>query len=238
MRALAIVHQRDAGPGVFEEAALAQGVDLDTWLVAESAEPPREIGEYGAVLSFGGGMHADQELEHPWLVAEKALLAELLHRETSLLGVCLGAQLLGEAAGSPARRLAEPEIGWYQVEVDAEGASDPVMGPMQPGFRAFQWHSYEVPLPVGAVALARSPACVQAWRLGQHAWGIQFHAEVSAADADGWIVDYHVDPDAVRIGLDHVALRAQTREHIGEWNRLGRELCARFLDVAARRSDG
>ena len=66
-------------------------------------------------------MHADQDDEHSWLAEEKALLADLLERRVPLLGVCLGAQLLAEAAGAPARRAREPEIGWYGVD----GAAPP-----------------------------------------------------------------------------------------------------------------
>jgi len=61
----------------------------------------------------------------------------------------------------------------------------------------------------------------------------QFHAEVTAADARRWIDDYRSDEDAVRIGVDPKALAAETGEKIGEWNRLGRELCGRFLDAIA-----
>ena len=60
MRALAIVHQPDAGPGVFAEALAAKGVELDRWLIAD-APAPADPGDYDAVLTFGGAMHADHE---------------------------------------------------------------------------------------------------------------------------------------------------------------------------------
>jgi hypothetical protein len=83
------------------------------------------------------------------------------------------------------------------------------------------------------VQLARSDACLQAYRLGDSAWGIQFHAEVTAADAERWIDDYRSDPDAVEIELDPEPLRKQTRVAIGSWNALGRGLCERFVEAAA-----
>ena len=130
------------------------------------------------------------------------------------------------------RRASRPEIGWHPVEVTEAGCADPVLGPLDPGFEAFQWHSYEFPLPPGAVALARSEVCLQAARIGELAWALQFHPEVSAADAAAWIDDYRSDPDAVRIGLDPAALGAETEEKIGAFNRLGRELCVRWLAQA------
>jgi GMP synthase-like glutamine amidotransferase len=148
-----------------------------------------------------------------------------------ILAVCLGNQLLAEAAGGSAGRASEPEIGWREVEITEEGSSDPVIGALAPSFTAFQWHSYEAVPPEGAAILARSPVCAQSYRLGERAWGIQFHAEVTAADVGKWIDDYRSDEDAVRIGVDPEALRAETDEKIADWNQLGRELCGRFLEA-------
>jgi GMP synthase (glutamine-hydrolysing) len=234
MRALAIVYQRDAGAGVFAAAVEARGAALDLWMPAEPGEPP-DLEAYDAVLAFGGAMHADQEDRHSWLREQKSLLARLLERGVPLLGVCLGAQLLAEAAGATPQRSAEPEIGWREVRLSAEGADDPLLGPLAPAFTAFEWHSYEFPLPAGATPLARSDACLQAFHLEEAVWAIQFHAEVTAQDAEAWIDDYRSDEDAVRIGLDPEALRAETHSRITAWNALGRELCARFLDVVATR---
>ena len=232
MRALAIVHQPDAGPGVFAEEIQARGVELDEWMLSERGTgPPREVAEYDAVLTFGGAMHADQEDRHPWLRFEKDFLAAMLDDGMPILAVCLGCQLLAEAAGKTARRASEPEIGWSEVEVTEEGAADPVIGPLAPSFTGLQWHSYEAVPPEGAMVLARSPVCSQAYRIGERAWGIQFHAEVTAEDTERWIDDYRSDEDAVRIGVDPEALRAETNGRIADWNRLGRELCGRFLDA-------
>jgi GMP synthase (glutamine-hydrolysing) len=232
MRALTVVHQRDAGPGVFADEMRERGVELEEWMLSERGTgPPREIAEYDAVLTFGGAMHADQEDRHPWLRFEKDFLAAMLDDGMPLLAVCLGTQLLADAAGGTARRASEPEIGWFEVEVTDEGASDPVIGPLAPSFTGFQWHSYEAVPPEGAAILARTPVCPQAYRIGERVWGIQFHAEVTAGDVSNWIDDYRSDEDAVRIGVDPEALRAETEEKIAAWNRVGRELCGRFLDT-------
>jgi GMP synthase (glutamine-hydrolysing) len=234
MRALAIVHQPDAGPGVFVDAMRERGVQLDEWALSErGTAPPDEIAAYDAVLTFGGAMNADQEDRHPWLRFEKDFLAAMLDDGMPILAVCLGCQVLAEAAGGAARRASEPEIGWREVEVTEAGAQDPVFGPLAPRFTAFQWHSYEALPPEGAVQLARSPVCGQAYRIGDSAWGIQFHAEVTAGDVEKWIDDYRADEDAVRIGIDPDELRAETEPRIADWNGLGRELCGRFLDAIA-----
>jgi GMP synthase (glutamine-hydrolysing) len=234
VRVLAIVHQRDAGPGVFAEAIRKAGGELDEWTLAERPEPPGDPFGYDAAFILGGAMNVDEGARHGWIGEERALLRELLAREVPLLGLCLGGQLLAAAAGAGAEpcRASQPEIGWHQVEVTCEGEDDPLLGPLAPAFEAFQWHSYEFPLPPGAVPLARSEVCLQACRLGERAWALQFHPEVSRADALHWIDDYEADPDAVRIGIDPAALGPETEEKIGAFNQLGRELCRRWLEVS------
>jgi GMP synthase-like glutamine amidotransferase len=235
VRVLAIVHQRDAGPGVFAEAIRGAGAELDEWTLAERPEPPADPLGYDAALTLGGAMNVDEEDRHGWLVEEGALLRELLAREVPLLGLCLGGQLVAAAAGTSPRRAATPEIGWHRVELTKEGREDPLLGPLWPGFEALQWHSYEFPLPPGAVPVARSEVCLQGCRIGESAWALQFHPEVNAPDARHWIDDYRADPDAVRIGIDPAALGAETERKIGAFNQLGGDLCRRWLQVAAER---
>ncbi len=233
MRVLAIVHQTDAGPGVFAEAIAERGGVLDEWLLPESPEPPADPLGYDAVFVLGGSMNVDQEDRYAWIGTERGLLGRLIERRVPLMGLCLGGQMVAAAAGAVPRRAPRPEIGWHPVELTAEGRDDPLLGPLAPSFEAFQWHSYEFPLPPGAVPLARSEVSLQAARIGEAAWALQFHPEVSAADALHWIDDYETDPDAVRIGIDPTALALETEAKIGDFNELGRDICRRWLDLSA-----
>ena len=233
MRVLAITYQRDAPIGVFAEPVVDADAVLEEWVPSESPEPPAPAANYDAVISLGGAMNADQEDAHPWIGEQKRLLAELVEGGSPVLGVCLGAQLLAEAIGGRAKRASAPEIGWPTVDVTPEGAADPIIGPLAPSFEAFEWHSYECELPESAIVLARSPVCVQAYRYGPAAWGIQFHAEVSQRIVSSWFDDYQTDPDAIAIGLDPELAKAESEERIGRWNGIGRGVCARFLEVAA-----
>lgn len=241
MRVLAIVHQRDAGLGVFEGALAASGGRVESWRPAE--EPPPRHGSDGdsgcdAAIVLGGAVHPDQGDAHPWLANERTLLAGLLERGVPVLGVCLGAQLLAQAAGGEVRRLPEADIGWRTVELDAAAGDDPIAGGLPTHFESFQWHSYEALPPAGSVELARDATCLQAYRLaGAPAWGIQFHAEVTAAIVEGWLEGYGAGPDAVAAGIDPDALRERTRALVDAQGRLGRALCRRFLALAASRAD-
>src|SRR5204863_8678885 len=139
-----------------------------------------------------------------------------------------GAQLLAMAASAPVGPSSEPEVGWFEVELTAEGRDDPVLGFLPSRFEAFQWHFYTHGLPAGAVELARSRVCTQAFRLGESAWGVQFHPEVTLEQVESW-VDEEED-----LPVEAGPLIAETRERIDAWNALGRKLCAGFVDAAER----
>jgi GMP synthase (glutamine-hydrolysing) len=226
LNVLSVVHGHDARTELFAPVLVEAGHRLDEWSFAWNAAPPRPLESYDAVLVFGGAMHADQDAWHPWLRDEAVWLQGLLERRVPTLGICLGVQLLARAAGSWVGPLPEPEIGWVEVELAPPAAADPVLGALPQRFESFQWHHYTYGVPEGAVELARSAACTQAFRLGEACWGVQFHPEVTEPQLHGWIADPS-DP-----APDPEALRRETAAKIGGWNALGRTLCRAWLAAA------
>ena len=224
MRVLSIVHELDAGAGVFGQFPM--------WVPGN--QPPPDPRDVDALMIFGGSMHVDQNDEHRWMDPEKRFIRDTLERGTPMLGVCLGSQLLAEAAGARPHRMSEPEIGWYDIEITDAGAADPVVGPLAPSVELFEWHHYAAPLPPGAVELARTPACVQAFRVdGKPAWGLQFHAEVTRENLFGWL-DAWDQAEAAQTSFDPEAIRADSELRIEGQNQVGRQLAERFLAEAAR----
>jgi len=227
---LALIHQDDAGSGIFGEAVRERGDDLVEWNIATSGPPP--LDDYDAVLVFGGAMHVDQEDRHPWLRLEDDLLRGLLRARVPLLGVCLGAQLLAKSLAAPVAPPANPEVGWYEVELTPEAEDDPLFSALPKRFEAFQWHRYAFGLPPGAIPLAQNANCLQAYRAGDVAWGIQFHAEVRGETVAAWLESSRPEEDG---DLDFERLEAETEGRIDRWNELGKLLAGRFLDSASRR---
>ena len=235
MRVLSIVHMESDPPGLFGDAVAERGHDHDEWLITTGAPPPRAPREYDAVAVFGGDMNVEDEDRYPWLQDEKGLIRDVLRDGTPVLGVCLGSQVLADAASARVSRVREPEIGWYDVNLTAEARHDPLFRTLPKRFPAFQWHTRQFALPSGAVPLARNPVCLQAYRLNETAWGVQFHPEVKPELMGEWLEAAAVSADAQRIGFDLERERALTERNVEGWNEIGRTLFSRFVAVAEGR---
>jgi GMP synthase (glutamine-hydrolysing) len=225
---LAVIHGEKVRAGVFGDVVEDRGHRVEEWSLAWDAPLPRPLDDYDAVMVFGGAMHADQDDHHPWLREENFFLQRVLGLHLPVLGICLGAQLLAKAAHAPVHPALQPEIGWYEVEVTDAAADDPIFASLPPRFEAFQWHYYTYGVPAGAVELARSETCTQAFRLGDFAWGIQFHAEVTSGVVADWL------DESAGERVDGEALARETERRIEAWNAIGRELCGGFVDEAER----
>ena len=145
------------------------------------------------VIVMGGPMGVYDEGEYPWLIAEKRFLDALLPRETLLLGICLGAQLLADRLGARVGRNREKEIGWFPVTRTAAAATSRLADCLPEEFTPFHWHGDTFDLPAGAVHLARSEACEQqAFLYQERILGLQFHLEMTPAVA-GDLIDCNHD---------------------------------------------
>jgi GMP synthase (glutamine-hydrolysing) len=227
VRVLSLTHGPTVGGGVFDATAARAGHRLEGWAVPLGGEPePPE--RYDAIMAFGGGMHPDEDDRHPWLEREVEYLRRALAAGVPLFGVCLGAQLIARAAGAAVGPAPAAEIGWLPVELTAEGRADPVLGVLPERFEALQWHSYTYAVAQGGAELARSPVCTQAFRLGERAWGTQFHPEATGTMVEAWIAE---EADGLPLSAD--ALRRETAGRLAGWNSLGRSLAAAFLRRAA-----
>jgi len=191
------------------------------------------LDKYAALIVLGGPMNADQIDTYPNLVTEVEIIREALERDMSVLGICLGAQLLAKALGGNISRNPLREIGWYDVNLTEAGRLDPVLSAFSAQQRVFQWHEDGVELPLDAVHLASSPAsAVQAFRVGEHAYGFQFHLEVDQSLIERWLAvpDNQAVLEDERGGIDPDLIRRQTAASIGPLQVLSRQTFSRWIE--------
>jgi GMP synthase (glutamine-hydrolysing) len=221
MRILSILHPGGGHSGLLRDQAASAGHALREWTPGAGEPQPEPLEAFDAIALFGGGMNVSDRDRLPWLTGEISLLGDALAARMPVLGICLGAQLVAAAAGAAVRRAARPEIGWHPVERLAAR------------FAAYSWHSYTYELPSGAVELARSPVCSQAFVLDGHVWAVQFHPEVTPDVLDAWIGDWRSDPDAVAQGYDPASARNGLPDRLRAWHAIGRTLFDGWLEEAA-----
>jgi GMP synthase (glutamine-hydrolysing) len=178
-----VQHVRHEPAALIATLAAERGVTADVRVMPNGDALPT-VEELDGLVVMGGPMGANDDATHPNLPGERALLAAAAHRGIPVLGVCLGAQLLAAALGARVYRGPTLEVGLGEVEVVAD---DPVLGPAGSLLPALHWHHDTFDLPAGATWLARSGAYPhQAFRVGERAWGLQFHVEVDAELAAAW----------------------------------------------------
>lgn len=157
-------------------------------------EPFPELASFDLLIILGGSMGAYEEERHPWLVAEKTFIRQAIERNSFVLGICLGIQLMAEALGGKAYRHAQKEIGWWPVQLAETAGNEPLLRGLPDVFPIFQWHGDTFDLPPGAIPLAGSAACAnQAFRYGERALGIQFHPESTETGIHLWVEHFAKD---------------------------------------------
>jgi GMP synthase-like glutamine amidotransferase len=171
------------GEHLAEAGAALHVVELD------EGEPPPDPAPFDAMVVMGGPMDVWEEAEHPWLAAEKEAIRRFVGTGRPFLGVCLGHQLLADALGGEVGPMAAPEVGVLEVRLAPAARADALLGDLADPLTVLQWHGSSVLRPpAGATVLAASPACpVQALRVGECAWGLQFHVEADRAAVGGWL---------------------------------------------------
>ncbi|MFI0941440.1 type 1 glutamine amidotransferase [Streptomyces sp. NPDC021020] len=230
--ALVVRNGPHGGPGRWSGWLAEGGVGMDVVRADAGEALPERLG-HAALVVLGGGYLPDDDRRAPWLARTRDLVAQALEREVPVFGICLGGQMLAQVAGGAVRgEHGEPEFGSTVLTLRQEAADDPLFRGLAPRPTAVENHvDAIVRLPHGARWLASSERCAyQAFRVGQCAWGVQFHPEAAAENIARWsrarLERYGVDRDE----LHRAALRDD-----GEAARVWRQVALRF---AARVRDG
>ncbi len=161
---------------------LAQELDLET----------SEVEKFSGLIVLGGPQSVYESFKYPYLETEKKVIEKFISKDKPVLGICLGSQLIASTLGAKVY-LGDrgSEIGWFKVQVTADGWKDSVFNKYAPEFWVFQWHSDTFDLPQGAKRIVTSESYInQGFTYGKSVYALQFHVEVTQQDVINWIEDY------------------------------------------------
>jgi len=184
---LIIKQVEQEGPGLIETIFAAHGWGIKVVELSLGEKLPSGFDETGALVVLGGPMNVYEEKEYPFLKEEESFIRKALIEEVPILGICLGAQLLAKTCGARVKKAPQKEIGWYRVEKTGDGKKDTLFNDGPDRIQVFQWHEDTFDVPEGAVLIAEGKDCKnQAFRVGQSAYGLQFHIEVTEDMIRSW----------------------------------------------------
>jgi GMP synthase-like glutamine amidotransferase len=241
-RALVVENDPTDPPGRLGEWLTEAGLDLHVVRPYAGEALPEDLQGYDAFVVLGGDQHPypapDGSPGAPWFPALEGLLRKAVRNSVPTLGVCLGAQLLATAhAGEVERSSAGPEVGPALVAKRDAAESDPLFRwvPIAPD--VLQWHVDEITeLPRGAVLLAASTRYPhQAFRLGERAWGLQFHIECDTPMIAKWAAGSEILGE---LGWAEDAVVAACDAIMGDIEDVWQPFAARFAALANGELDG
>ena len=228
---LVVLHQELSSPGRVGHMLLESGFDLDIRRPPLGDKLPATLAGHSGAVIFGGPMSANDTDE--FVQRETEWLAVPLKEDRPFLGICLGAQMLANHLGGKVEGHGNGlvEIGWYPLAPTEDGKTLLDWPEM-----VYQFHREGFSLPAGATLLATADTYPnQAFRYGRNAWGIQFHAELTALMMHRWVVRgaHRFELPGAQPGRDHLGGRMIWDMHLKRW--LGDFLHLVFGNPAAAR---
>jgi len=140
------------------------------------------------LIVMGGPMGVHDDLQYPWMKKEKAFIRACMDQGKTVLGICLGAQLMAHVLGARVYPNKAREIGWFPLAVAPEAGDTVFRDVFPPGLEVFHWHGDTFDIPESAIRIASSPACAnQGFVIDDRIAGFQFHLETTLESAQALI---------------------------------------------------
>lgn len=183
MRVHFVVHEAFEAPGAYESWAVDRGHDVSHSYLHKGDRLPSGVDAIDFLIVMGGPQSpstSKDECPHFDSAAEQALIAAAIASGKAVLGVCLGAQLVGEALGAPHEHSPEKEIGKFPISLTPEGRSNAKFAHFGPELEVGHWHNDMPGLTTTAKIIAFSAGCPrQIIEYGDLVYGFQCHMELT-----------------------------------------------------------
>lgn len=179
LRIHCIQHVDFEGIGYIETWAKNNNHELSYSLLYEKEDFPSQT-DFDWLIVMGGPMNIYEEEKYPWLIKEKQFIKESINSDKTVLGFCLGSQLIADILGAKIKRNRDVEIGWFPVNLTDFGKGHEIFRDLNFGNPVFHWHGDTFDIPDKCGHIAYSKACIhQAFIYKDKVIGFQFHLEVT-----------------------------------------------------------
>lgn len=217
--------------GLAPDAVEDAGSPVRVWQALEGEERP-DLGDVDGVVLFGSSYNVEHADEQPFIKELRELTGEAVDTGVPFLGVCFGAQVLAWALDAEVRKAPVREVGFVPIHPTAAAADDPVLSHYEDGDMVFQWHMDTFELPDDAELLVTGDGVRnQAYRLNDRTWGVQYHFEIDDAEIKSWLRAFaEMDDLQTAWGKTTEQVLEESRLHLGEHERKGRETFCRFVE--------
>jgi GMP synthase (glutamine-hydrolysing) len=220
--------------GVAPAAVEAAGATFRVWNALDTDDPRPHLHAIDGVVVFGSTFNVKHADEQPFIKETADLIREAIDRRIPYLGVCFGGQLLAWALDAQVGEGPIREIGFEPIRPTADAVHDPLFSHLVDGDMAFQWHLDTFALPADAKLLITGDQVPnQAYRVGDLAWGTQFHLEVNGPEIEHWLDEFTFLGDLEsEWGKSPQLVRDESARFVKEHEDRGREIITRFTLLA------
>lgn len=218
--------------GTIADALGAVGIDAEYIRIYAGDPVPADLTSADGLIVMGGPMGVYEQDRYPFLAEEIRFIQRTFQKETPILGVCLGSQLLAAALGAPVAPGPQREIGWYPITLTEAASEDALWAGAPANWMGFHWHGDIHGLPPGATLLARSELTpCQAFRAGRHTYGLQFHMEVTRPIIGDWLSAFA--DEALGGAQSRTQIVAGADAHLMAMLKLGKQVFGRWARLVA-----
>ncbi len=227
MKCLALKHMSFEDLGSFERILTARGVDIAYRQAGIESISMEEWSDTPLIVVLGGPIGAYETDTYPWLESEIEGLRRRLALRMPTLGICLGAQLMASALGARVYPGPAKEIGWANITLTEAGIQSSLASLAD--VPVLHWHGDTFDLPQSAHLLASTALTKnQAFSMGRHALGLQFHPEVDPAHIETWLIGHACELNHAKV--DIIALRNRSAELGEQVRNAGKSMLENWLD--------
>lgn len=176
-----IVHESFESPGSIEQWAKNKNHQISYTRLYQNEQLPAGTDDFDFLIIMGGPQSPATSLQEcSYFDSKKEInfIKQAIDNDKAVFGVCLGAQLIGEALGAKFEHSPNREIGVFDITLTEAAKNDPIFCKLPNKFAVGHWHGDMPGLTPDCEILAFSEGCPrQIIKYSPKVYGFQCHLE-------------------------------------------------------------